>query len=385
LGLLNYIKGDKYIWTLVTILSLVSIVLVYSSSSHLAFAFKQGNTFIFLVKHKIHLGIGFFIMLALSRIPFKYFYNSSILIFWLAIILIVWAISGGETMDGANASRWVRIAGFTFQPSELAKVALFVLLARNLVHFRDILYSFKKSFVPILGPVILICLLILPSNFSTAAIIFLISFLIMFIGQYSLKSLGAMMLIGVASLSIFYITVTAFPGISNRVSTWESRIESFTNDSSKGNYQVNHAKTAIARGGIWGAGPGKSVQKYFLPQSSSDFVYAVIVEEYGRVGGLFVIVLYVLLLIRILRVASRCHDHFALLMVIGLGLSIVSQAFINMAVAVNLLPVTGQTLPLISAGGSSVWMTCAAIGLILSVSNSIKPQPIINNDEKVFD
>lgn len=385
MGLLNYIKGDKYIWTLVTILSLVSIVLVYSSSSHLAFAFKQGNTFIFLVKHIIHLGIGFFIMLALSRIPFKYFYNSSILIFWLAIILIVWAISGGETMDGANASRWVRIAGFTFQPSELAKVALFVLLARNLVHFRDILYSFKKSFVPILGPVILICLLILPSNFSTAAIIFLISFLIMFIGQYSLKSLGAMMLIGVASLSIFYITVTAFPGISNRVSTWESRIESFTNDSSKGNYQVNHAKTAIARGGIWGTGPGKSVQKYFLPQSSSDFVYAVIVEEYGRVGGLFVIVLYVLLLIRILRVASRCHDHFALLMVIGLGLSIVSQAFINMAVAVNLLPVTGQTLPLISAGGSSVWMTCAAIGLILSVSNSIKPQPIINNDEKVFD
>lgn len=385
MGLLNYIKGDKYIWALVTILSLVSIVLVYSSSSHLAFAFKQGNTFIFLVKHIIHLGIGFFIMLALSRIPFKYFYNSSILIFWLAIILIVWAISGGETMDGANASRWVRIAGFTFQPSELAKVALFVLLARNLVHFRDILYSFKKSFVPILGPVILICLLILPSNFSTAAIIFLISFLIMFIGQYSLKSLGAMMLIGVASLSIFYITVTAFPGISNRVSTWESRIESFTDDSSKGNYQVNHAKTAIARGGIWGTGPGKSVQKYFLPQSSSDFVYAVIVEEYGRVGGLFVIVLYVLLLIRILRVASRCHDHFALLMVIGLGLSIVSQAFINMAVAVNLLPVTGQTLPLISAGGSSVWMTCAAIGLILSVSNSIKPQPIINNDEKVFD
>ncbi len=385
MNLLAYIKGDKYIWALVTILSLVSIVLVYSSSSHLAFAFKQGNTFIFLIKHVIHLGIGFFIMFALSRIPFKYFYNSSILIFWLSIILIIWAISGGETIDGANASRWVRIAGFTFQPSELAKVALFVLLARNLVHYKDILYSFKKSFVPILGPVILICLLILPSNFSTAAIIFLISFLILFIGQYSLKALGAMLFIGVASLSIFYATVTAFPGISNRVSTWKSRIESFANDSSKGNYQVNHAKTAIARGGLWGTGPGKSVQKYFLPQSSSDFVYAVIVEEYGRVGGLFVIILYVLLLIRILRVASRCQDHFALLMVIGLGLSIVSQAFINMAVAVNLLPVTGQTLPLISAGGSSVWMTCAAIGLILSVSNSIKPQPIINDDEKVFD
>lgn len=379
---LSYIKGDKYIWALATLLSLVSVVLVYSSSSHLAFAYKQGNTFVFLVKHIMHLGIGFLIMFALSRIPFKYFYNTSILIFVLSILLIIWAISGGETIGGANASRWIRVAGFTFQPSELGKVALFVLLARNLVHYRDSLSSFKKSFLPILGPVILICSLILPSNFSTAAIIFMISFLIMFIGQYSIKSLGLMVGIGIASLSLFYLVVTAYPNISNRVATWKARIESFSDDSSEGNYQVNHAKTAIARGGIWGKGPGKSVQKYFLPQSSSDFVYAVIVEEYGRVGGLFVIVLYILLLIRILRIASKCEDEFAVLMVVGLGLSIVSQALINMAVAVNLLPVTGQTLPLISAGGSSVWMTCAAIGLILSVSNSIQSQPLITDEDE---
>ena len=380
----NYIKGDKYIWAIAIVLSLVSIVLVYSSSSHLAFAYKQGNTLSFLIKHLVHLGIGFSIMWALSRVPFKYFYNSSILIFAVALILICWAISGGETISGANASRWIRVAGFTFQPSELAKLSLFVLLARNLVHFKDKLHSFKQSFLPILGPVILICALILPSNFSTSAIIFIISFLIMFIGRYSLKWLGVMLLIGVGSISLFYIVVMKFPNISNRIATWNARIECYFDEDCE-NYQVNHAKIAIARGGVWGQGPGKSVQKYFLPQSSSDFIYAVIVEEYGRVGGLFVIILYLMLLFRVLRIASKSDDDFAILMAIGLGFSIISQAFINMAVAVNLLPVTGQTLPLISAGGSSVWMTCAAIGLILSISNSIQPQ-IENtvNEEAIF-
>ena len=381
----NYIKGDKYIWAIAILLSLASIVLVYSSSSHLAFAFKQGNTISFLLKHLIHLGIGFGIMWILSRVPFKYFYNSSIIFFTIAIILICWAISGGQTISGANASRWIRIAGFTFQPSELAKLSLFVLLARNLVHYKDKLHSFKQSFLPILGPVILICALILPSNFSTSAIIFMISFLIMFIGRFSLKWLGVMLIIGIGSIALFYLVVTKFPNISNRVATWNARIECYFDQDCK-NYQVNHAKMAIARGGMWGQGPGKSVQKYFLPQSSSDFIYAVIVEEYGRVGGLFIICLYLMFLVRVLRIASKSDDDFAILITIGLGFSIISQAFINMAVAVNLLPVTGQTLPLISAGGSSVWMTCAAIGLILSVSNSIKPQleNLLNDGETLL-
>ena len=381
----NYIKGDKYIWAIAILLSLASIVLVYSSSSHLAFAFKQGNTISFLLKHLIHLGIGFGIMWMLSRVPFKYFYNSSIIFFTIAIILICWAISGGQTISGANASRWIRVAGFTFQPSELAKLSLFVLLARNLVHYKEKLHSFKQSFLPILGPVILICALILPSNFSTSAIIFMISFLIMFIGRFSLKWLGVMLIIGIGSIALFYLVVTKFPNISNRVATWNARIECYFDQDCK-NYQVNHAKMAIARGGMWGQGPGKSVQKYFLPQSSSDFIYAVIVEEYGRVGGLFIISLYLMFLVRVLRIASKSDDDFAILITIGLGFSIISQAFINMAVAVNLLPVTGQTLPLISAGGSSVWMTCAAIGLILSVSNSIKPQleNLLNDEETLL-
>ena len=382
---INYIKGDKYIWAIAILLSLASIVLVYSSSSHLAFAFKQGNTISFLLKHLIHLGIGFGIMWMLSRVPFKYFYNSSIIFFGIAIILICWAISGGQTISGANASRWIRIAGFTFQPSELAKLSLFVLLARNLVHYKDKLHSFKQSFLPILGPVILICALILPSNFSTSAIIFMISFLIMFIGRFSLKWLGVTLIIGIGSIALFYLAVTKFPNISNRLATWNARIECYFDQDCK-NYQVNHAKMAIARGGMWGQGPGKSVQKYFLPQSSSDFIYAVIVEEYGRVGGLFIISLYLMFLVRVLRIASKSDDDFAILITIGLGFSIISQAFINMAVAVNLLPVTGQTLPLISAGGSSVWMTCAAIGLILSVSNSIEPQleNLLNDEETLL-
>ncbi len=381
----NYIKGDKYIWAITILLSLASIVLVYSSSSHLAFAFKQGNTISFLLKHLIHLGIGFGIMWMLSRVPFKYFYNSSIIFFGIAIILICWAISGGQTISGANASRWIRVAGFTFQPSELAKLSLFVLLARNLVHYKDKLHSFTQSFFPIFGPVILICALILPSNFSTSAIIFMISFLIMFIGRFSMKWLGVMLIIGIGSIALFYLVVMKFPNISNRIATWNARIECYFDQDCK-NYQVNHAKMAIARGGMWGKGPGKSVQKYFLPQSSSDFIYAVIVEEYGRVGGLFIISLYLMFLVRVLRIASKSDDDFAILITIGLGFSIISQAFINMAVAVNLLPVTGQTLPLISAGGSSVWMTCAAIGLILSVSNSINPQleNLLNDEETLL-
>lgn len=367
----KHIKGDKYIWTIVVLLSLVSIVLVYSASSHLAFAYKQGDTLSFLIKHLFHLGIGYFIMWLLSKVPYKYFFNSSILVFGLAVLLVCWAISGGESIDGANASRWIRVSGFTFQPSELAKVSLFVLLARNLIQYKDKLNSFKASFFPILGPVLLICGLILPSNFSTSAIIFMISMIILFVGRYSLKWLGIMLLIGITSLASFYAIVTNYPTISNRVATWNSRIECYF-DKTCVSYQVHHANMAIARGGVWGKGPGKSVEKNFLPQSSSDFVYAVIIEEYGRFGGLFVILLYLSLLFRVLKIASKTDDDFAVLVVVGLGVSIVSQAFINMAVAVNLLPVTGQTLPLISAGGSSVWMTCAAIGLILSISNDLR-------------
>jgi cell division protein FtsW len=181
----NYIKGDKYIWTIAILLSLVSVVLVYSASSHLAFAYKQGNTLSFLFKHLMHLGIGFSIMWLLSKVPYKYFYNTSLIIFGFAVLLVCWAISSGESIGGANASRWIRVAGFTFQPSELAKVALFVLLSRNLVKYKDKLKSFKSSFLPILGPVILICGLILPSNFSTSAMIFMISVIIMFVGRYS--------------------------------------------------------------------------------------------------------------------------------------------------------------------------------------------------------
>ena len=380
---INYIKGDKYIWAISVLLSLVSIVLVYSSSSQLAFLYRQGDTFSFLMKHLVHLSMGFIMMWALSNVPFKYFYNSSVIIFIIALFLICCAINGGQTIGGENASRWIHMAGFTFQPSELGKLALFVVLSRNLVHYKKYLASLKHSFLPIIGPVILICGLILPSNFSTSAIIFIISFFIMFIGRYPLKYMATMILIGLIVLMTFYQAVKIYPDISNRWATWFSRIESFIDEDSKGNYQANHAKYAIARGGIWGQGPGKSVQKYFLPQSSSDFIYALIIEEYGRVGGLFVIVLYLFLLFRVFHIAIKSDNHFAIYLTLGLGFSIVFQAFINMSVAVGLLPVTGQTLPLVSAGGTSVWMTCAALGLILSVSNSLPNKVKLEDEESL--
>lgn len=370
MSLIKYIKGDRSIWVITAALAVASLLLVYSSSSGLAYSYYDGNTFRFLLKHFIHLVIGFGIMIGISHLPYKYFYNLSLLLYVFSLILLVFANLTGNTIGNANASRWINVFGFSFQPSELAKVSLMMFLARNLLKYQDILGSFKKSFVPIIGPVILTCGLILPSNFSTAAIIFCMSLLIMVVGKYSLKNLSILVVTGIVLLSAFIFLVRTFPNINNRVETWNARIENFINGSEEGNYQVNKAKTAIVLGGIWGQGPGKSVQKYFLPQSSSDFIFAIIVEEYGVFGGLLIILMYVFLMVRFIRIMVSRDDPFAALLVAGVGFSILFQAMINMAVAVNLFPVTGQTLPLISAGGSSVWMTCAALGVILSVSNS---------------
>ena len=369
MSLVKYIKGDRSIWVITVLLAIISLLMVYSSSSGLAYSYYDGDTFRFLLKHLIHLIIGFGIIIGVSHMPYKYFYNLSLLLYVFSLILLVFANLTGTTIGNANASRWINVFGFSFQPSELAKVSLMMFLARNLLKYHDVLHSFKKSFIPIVGPVILTCGLILPSNFSTSAIIFCMSLLIMVVGKYSLKNLGILVVTGLVLLSSFIFIVTTFPTISNRVETWNSRIENFLDGNEEGNYQVNKAKTAIALGGVWGQGPGKGVQKYFLPQSSSDFIFAIIVEEYGVIGGVAIIVLYLLLMVRFIRIMAAKDDPFAALLVAGVGFSILFQAMINMAVAVNLFPVTGQTLPLISAGGSSVWMTCAALGVILSVSN----------------
>jgi len=366
------IKGDKAIWAIVALLALFSFLPVYSASSNLAYLYGDGNTFQFLLKHFAHLLLGFAILYGVHKIPFHYFRGLSIIALPIVVILLLITLSQGTTIEGANASRWIRIpfVGVTFQTSALAIVVLMTYVARYLSRIKDKEITFKETLLPLWLPVFLIMALILPANFSTTAIIFAMVVVLVFIGGYPVRYLFIVLSIGAAMLLIFGLTAKAFPEVfPNRVDTWISRIENFTDDEdTEADYQIEKAKIAIASGGVTGLGPGKSIQKNFLPQSSSDFIYAIIAEEFGMVGALFLLLLYLLILFRLVIVVHKSTSFFGKLLVIGIGLPIIFQALINMGVAVDLFPVTGQTLPLISSGGTSIWMTCLALGMVLSVS-----------------
>jgi cell division protein FtsW len=287
----------------------------------------------------------------------------------IVIVLLVFTLAQGTIIGGANASRWIRIAGIGFQTSTLAGLVLMVYVARYLAKNKEKEINFKESLWQLWVPVAAVLILILPANFSTTAIIFAMTLMLTFIGGYPLKYLGFIIGTGLVILLFFVLIAKAFPdAMPNRVQTWQNRIENFSDSEDKEAYQVQKAKIAIATGGPVGVGPGKSVQKNFLPQSSSDFIFAIIVEEYGLLGGFLIVFIYFLLLFRIFVVIRKTTTIFGTLLVVGVGCPIIFQATINMAVAANLFPVTGQTLPLISSGGTSIWMTCFALGMILSVS-----------------
>ncbi len=371
-NIFQYIQGDKAIWGVVCLLALFSFLPVYSSSSNLAYLYGDGSTLPYLLRHFSHLVLGFGVLYGVHKIPYNYFRGLSIIALPVVIILLVITIAEGTTIDGANASRWIRLpfVGISFQTSTLAGVVLMTYVARYLSRIKDKTVTFKETILPLWTPVFMVLALILPANFSTAAIFFSMVVMLVFVGGYPLKYLGIILGAGLIFLTLFVLTAKAFPGVfPNRVDTWISRVENFSDDSdTEADYQIEKAKIAIASGGVIGLGPGKSVQKNFLPQSSSDFIYAIIVEEFGLIGGMFLMVLYLFLLFRIVVVAHKSTSIFGKLLVIGVGLPIVFRAMINMAVAVELFPVTGQNLPLISSGGTSIWMTCLAIGMILSVS-----------------
>ncbi len=379
------IKGDKVIWAVAALLALFSFLPVYSASSNLAYLYGDGDTFSFLVKHFAHLVLGFLIMYGVHKIPYHYFKGLSIIMIPVVLILLLVTMAQNNTIDGANASRWIRLpfVGVTFQTSTLAAVVLMTYVARYLSKIKGEIVSFKETLLPLWLPVFLVLILILPANFSTAAIIFSMVIMLVFLGGYPLKYIMTILGSGLLILTFFILFAKAFPGMfPNRVDTWVSRIENFTdNKETQEDYQIERAKIAIARGGVIGTGPGKSVQRNFLPQSSSDFIYAIIIEEWGFVGGVFLMLLYLLLLFRLVIAAHKSEDVFGKLLVIGVGLPIVFQALINMAVAVELFPVTGQTLPLISSGGTSIWMTCLAIGIVLSVSS--KREAIIEQEQEL--
>jgi cell division protein FtsW len=380
------IQGDRVIWAIAGALAIFSFLPVYSASSNLAYLYGDGNTFKFLAKHFAHLMLGFGILYGVHKIPYHYFRGLSIIALPVIIILLLLTMAQGTTIGGANASRWIRVplVGVTFQTSTLASVVLMTYVARYLSRIKDKVVTFKETLLPLWAPVFLVLALILPANFSTAAIIFAMVILLVFIGGYPLKYLGIILGAGFLMLTMFVLTAKAFPDMfPNRVDTWISRVENFADKTdTEADYQIEKAKIAIASGGITGLGPGKSVQKNFLPQSSSDFIYAIIGEEFGIVGALGIMVLYLFLLFRLVIVAHKSTEMFAKLLAIGVGLPIVFQALINMAVAVELFPVTGQTLPLISSGGTSIWMTCLALGMVLSVSAKRK---VIKKNEEASD
>lgn len=371
LSFLKNINGDKALWAVVALLGLFSFLPVYSASSNLVYVVGNGTPIGHLVKHAVFLIFGFGIIYGMHRIPTHFFKGLSLIAMPVVIVLLAITLIQGGSIDGANASRWIRLPFVKFQTSTLAAVVLMIYVARYLTKIKDEEITFAKSIVPLWLPVFLVVGLILPANFSTAGIIFSMVLVLSFIGGYPFKYLAGIVGVGLLAVTLFVLVAKAFPdSFSNRVDTWESRYENFINgEDTEGDYQIERAKIAIATGGIVGKGAGKSVQKNFLPQSSSDFIYAIIVEEYGLIGGVLLMVLFLFLFFRIVVIANGSNTTFGMLLALGAGMPIVFQALINMAVAVELFPVTGQNLPLISSGGTSAWMTCLAIGIVLSVSN----------------
>ena len=379
------IQGDKTLWAVLILLAGFSFLPVYSAASNLAYVSGSGNTFNYLFKHFIHLSLGFTFMYLMQKIPYHYFRGISILMIPVVIVLLLYTIFQPSVTDSlTNTNRWIKIpfVGFTFQPSTLAGVILMIYVSRYLAKIKNIDVRFSQTILPLWIPTLFILLLILPANFSTTAIIFSMVILLCFVGGYPIKHLVGIVLSGILVLSIFILTIKAYPEIfPNRVDTWKSRIENFVNkENTTENYQIEKAKIAIATGGVRGLGPGKSVQKNFLPQSSSDFIFAIIIEEYGLIGGLFLLTVYALFLLRIIIISNKAESVFGSLLVIALGVPIVFQALVNIGVSVELFPITGQPLPLISSGGTSIWMTCIAIGIIQSVRNGSVIQ--INNIEE---
>lgn len=363
------VEGDRGLWLLSGLLAVIGTLTVYSASSNLAFN-QGGSTITDLLKHSAFLFSGFLIAVFVHRMNYRLFGTFAKLLIIPVILLLIYTLVNGVNIS--NAARWIRLPfGQTFQPSALAAIVLIAYVARYLaVHSKEELRGFRKHFIGLILPILLVVGFILPANFSTAALIFGVSYLLLFIGGYPLRNLLILAVSGIIALSLFIALVFTFPEISNRVETWKVRMESFWGGESAENYQVTKAKMAIAEGQIFGKGPGKAVLKNFLPQSNSDFIFAVIAEELGTFGAGLVIVIYIWIIFRILTIANRARSSFGSMLSLGLGLIILAQALVNLSVAVNLIPVTGQTLPLVSKGGTSVWMTALSLGMILSVSRS---------------
>jgi len=382
-------KGDKVIWALVLVLALASLLVVYSSTGLLAYKYNKGNTEVYLFKQIAFIAVGMAVIYFSHRVNYTLYSRVARILFLLSIPLLIYTLFFGVRLN--EGSRWIRlpIINLTFQTSDLAKLALFMYVSRLLSKKQDIIKDFRKGFLPIIIPVAIICVLIAPANLSTALLIGATSMLLMFIGRVKTKHL--LSTIGIAAIPVvilFIISMVYYdkeegkckelPAVLEvgRMPTWIKRVQNFVYDSKQvdkdENYQTNQAKIAIAQGGMLGLGPGNSLSRNFLPHPYSDFIFAIIIEEYGLMGGAFIIFIYLLFLFRSIRIFKKCPYAFGAFLALGLSFTLVIQALINMAVAVNLFPVTGVTLPLISMGGSSFLFTCLSIGIILSVARNVE-------------
>ncbi len=362
----KYIKGDRVIWTVIILLSLYSLVMAYSASSNLAFRIAGGNVAPYLMKHLVILLIGIVLIIYLQFFNFKYFSRLSQIGIFVAIVLLFITLLFG--VNKGNASRWI----MGFQPSDLAKLILVIYVARMLVYKQVVISDFKQGLVPILWPIAVICVLILPADFSTAALLFIVCFVMLFVGGAKLKHLGS--IIGSAIVGFLFLVLLnlAFPGFLPRVDTWQKRMLSFESGSRQENYQAEMAKRAVANGFLFGKGPGKGHVKNDLYSAQSDFIYASSIEEFGSlIGGLGLVVLYLILFFRSIRIMNKTESRFGAYVVFGLSFMMIFQSFINMGVGVNLFPVTGQPLPLISMGGTSILFTCISLGIILNISRTV--------------
>jgi cell division protein FtsW len=383
-------KGDKVIWTAVVLLAVVSLLVVYSSTGLLAYKMYKGDTEIYLFKQFAFILVGIGIIYFAHQVNYTIYSRVATILFMISIPLLLYTLFFGVKLN--EGSRWIRlpIINMTFQTSDLAKLALFMYLSRTLSKKQDTIKDFRKGFIPVITPVIIVCLLIAPANLSTALLTGATSLMLLFIGRVSAKHL--LLTIAVAAIPVALLVGAAVirhkangnttekpktegrSRIFVRVDTWLSRVETFVyggkEDNDDNNYQTNQAKIAIAKGGILGLGPGNSQQRNFLPHPYSDFIFAIIIEEYGLTGGLFIVFIYLVFLLRSIRIFRRCPFAFGAFLALGLSFTLVIQALANMAVNVNLFPVTGVTLPLVSMGGSSFLFTCLSIGIILSVARN---------------
>lgn len=364
------LRGDRTIWMIVAVMSIVSVLSVYSATGSLAWQARGGNTTTYLLRHTLMLGFGLFLIYVCHLVHYRRYQQMAPFLLLISVPLLALTLLFGQSIN--QASRWIEIPiiSFSFQPSDFAKIALIVYIAKALTKKQEYITSFKEAFLPIIVPVLIVCALIAPANLSTALVIFSTCIALMFVGRVSMKYIFLLLLLGVVVFAGLIVIGHYDPELV-RVYTWTSRVQDYLHNPD-GGYQVQQAKIAIARGGLFGAGPGNSVARNFLPYSHADFIYAIICEEYGLVGGVLVLGLYVMLFFRTVKLVTKSPKAFGAFLAIGLSLMLTIQALANIAVSVHLVPATGLTLPMISMGGTSLVFSSIALGMILSVSKFIE-------------